>query len=217
VRNTTITFSVLAGALVLGADSDGLEVAGIRFVPTTAQNGILINAVSNFMHFHDFMWDAVGITGDVAGTLFNTTTTTGAIDNACFDHFAWYTNTAMGPVFNLDVGFDFAEISNFIHIHSAGGTLVNSLLDIATTLSYSLSVHDGRGINATAAASAVTRLAVIVAPTGSEALSVMDFYGSVGYATASTLVSSTATVDYNLSRCFISTVGAGLGETLYTA
>jgi hypothetical protein len=63
----------------------------------------------------------------------------------------------------------------------------------------------------------VTRLAVIVAPTGDQNLMVSDFYGSVGYATATTLVSSTATTDYNLSRCFLSTAGTGTGETLYTA
>ena len=216
VRNTSITLGV-AQALTLGADADGLEMANIRFVPLTGAIGIQVALAATDLHFHDFMWDCRGITGSTATIFLNTVTTANAIDRSCFDHFTWYTDTAGGPVFDFNVAGDYIEMANFLHMHVSGGTLVNSLLDHATTLAFSIVAHDGRGINSTAAASAVTRLAVIVAPTGSEALSVSDFYGSVGYSTATGLVSATATVDYNLSRCFISTIGAGLGETLYTA
>lgn len=215
VRNTTITTSVAAGALVLGADADGVEMGYIRWVPTTAQNCILVNAAADALHFHDFMWDAVGVATSAATTFMGWTTV--AQQYHSYDHFTWLVDAAQGPVFNIDIGASFIDIGHFLNICALTvGTYVTSLADYSADGIDGVLVHDGRGFISVAGAGAVTQLLNGAAQTGTSVISLMDFYAGVGYASATTLIAGTAG-DADLSRCFLSTTEGGTGETLITS
>lgn len=216
VRNTSVTLGV-ASALTLGGSADGLEVGYIRFVPLTAATGILVNATAPQLHFHDFWWDTTGITTSASTVFLQAATTANAIDFSVFDHFTWDTDAPQGPAFDLDVATVGLEISHFLHRHmGTGGTLAVSLLDIAATASEGNVIHTGRGILGTVGAGQVDLLVNAGNMTGTGGLSISEFYGDVGYCTATTLVTGTAN-ETMLSRNFISTVEGGTGETLYTS
>jgi hypothetical protein len=77
----------------------------------------------------------------------------------------------------------------------------------------------GRGNISTVGATVVTQLCLMSDQTSNtQVICVEDFYGSVGYASASTLINNTgADAETELTRCFFRTVAGGNGETLYTS
>ena len=214
VRNTSITMGV-AGGWTCGASADGLEVAYLRFVPTTATACVLVNAAADGMHWHDFLWDAEGVATSASTEMFNFTTAVSKYLQV--SNFTWMVDAPQGPVFNVDIGAQFWEISHFLNICALTvGTYVTSLIDYSADGIDGVLLHDGRGFISVAGAGAVTQLLNGAAQTGTSVISVMDFYGGVGYSTATGLIAGTAG-DADLSRCFISTTEGGTGETLYTS
>ena len=219
IRNTTITATV-ADVFADGATTtmDNMEVAYLNFVPLTAEDIWNLSVVQNSLYFHDFIFDTVSVATSAATQFL---VSAGILTQCVFDNFSWYTIAPQGPVFEMDVPSALV-ISNFYHTHfNTGGTYAVSLLDVTGVTSDSISISGGRGqVSVGAGAGAVTALATLAAQTATTTvLSVYDFRGSIGYATATTLVTAAGDAgEVDLSDCWISVIkgGAGGQGTAYT-
>jgi len=215
VRNTTLT-STIANFLTVGA-VDGMELAFLRFVPLTAANNVLFSTAAVGTYWHDFLCDYRGVATSAA-TAFSSTT---SVNVDChFDQFTWLTDAPQGPMFDMSGACLHMLYSNFYHSHGeTGGTYVTSLIDINVDNVDGIVVSGGRGNISTVGATVVTQLALMSDQTANtQHITVEDFYGSVGYATATTLVNNAgADAETELCRNFLRTVAGGTGETLYTS
>ena len=219
VRNTTITATV-ADVFADGATPPmaNMEVAYLNFVPLTAEDIWNLSVVQNGLHFHDFIFDTVSVATSAATQFL---VSAGLTTQCLFDNFSWFSIAPQGPVFEVDVPSNLV-LSNFFHSHySTGGTYAASLLDVTGATADSVSLIGGRGqVSVGAGAGAVTALVTLAAQTASTTvLSVFDFRGSIGYATASTLITTAGDAgEVDLSDCWISVIkgGAGGQGTAYT-
>ena len=219
VRQASITCGVATtGTLLLGADADGLEVAHLRFIPTSAAPCFTVNAVAQNMHFHDFMWDCVGITADAGTEFMDVITTNDGIEYGLFEHFTWLVDSAVGPVFNIDVAQHFVTISHFLNINAeTTGTYVTSLMDFSADGVDGIVITDGLGMVSNAGTSAVTQLTNGAAQTGTDVILIAKFYGGVNYSSGATALIAGTASDANLLNCYLGSVEGGAGGVLYTS
>jgi len=221
VGNTMLTATV-ADVFADGATGsmDYMEVGYLGFTPLTAASMWNLSVAQASLYFHDFQWNAVGVTTD-AGTQFMISA--GVQTRQLFDNFSWYTDAPQGPIYEMDGSATNIVFSNFMHQHyDTGGTYAISLLDVDGTTVDAISIVGGRGIATVGGgATAVTNLVTLAAQTATtEVLSVFDFRGTIGYATASTLVAAAGDAgEVGINECFISVIGGGAGGqgTAYTA
>lgn len=219
VRNTTITATV-ADVFNDGATTsmDNMEVCYLTFVPLTAANIWNLGVVQNALYFHDFVWDNAGVATSAATQFM---LSAGIQSKHVYDNFTWYTDAPQGPMFEMGPS-EAITFSNFYHTHySTGGTYAVSLLDATGVTHDSISISGGRGqVSVGTGAGAVTALVTLAAQTAATTvLSVYDFRGSIGYATATTLVTAAGdAAEVDLSDCWISVIkGGGGGQgTAYT-
>ena len=214
VRNASITMGVATtGTILLGADADGLEVAHLRFVPTSAAPMFTANAVAQNMHFHDFMWDTVGIATD-AGTEFMDVITTGdAIEYAQFEHFTLLADAAMGPMLNIDVAQHFVSLNNFyINASETVGTWTTALVDYSSDGVDGITICDGMVFVSLAGTGAISQLITGGAQTGTSVIQISKVYGSIGL----TALAGGTAGDADLCNNYIATTEGGTGGTLYT-
>ena len=219
VRNTTITATV-ADVFADGATTtmDNMEVCYLNFVPLTAEDIWNLSVVQTGLYFHDFIFDTVSVATSAATQFM---VSAGILAKCVFDQFSLYSIAPQGPMFEMDVPAALT-LSNFYHTHyDTGGTYDVSLLDITGATSDSISISGGRGqVSVGTGAGAVTALVTLAAQTAATTvLSVYDFRGSIGYATASTLVTAAGdAAEVDLSDCWISVIkgGAGGQGTAYT-
>ena len=219
VRNTTITGTV-TDVFADGATTtmDNMEVGWLNFVPLTAGNLWNLSVVQNGVYFHDFIFDTVSVATSGATQFM---LTAGIQTEHVYDQFSWYSIAPQGPVFEMAVPSNLL-ISNFYHAHyDTGGTYAVSLLDITGVTADAVLISGGRGINSVGTgATAVTALITLAAQTATTTvLSVNDFRGTIGYATASTLVTTAGDAgEVDLTECFIGIIKGSTGGqgTAYT-
>ena len=214
VRNASITMGVATtGTILLGADADGLEVAHLRFVPTSAAPCFTANAVAQNMHFHDYMWDTVGIATDAGTEFMDVITTSDAIEYAQFEHFTLLADAAMGPMLNIDVAQHFVALNNF-YIQGAEtvGTWATALIDYSLDGVDGISICDGLVHVSLAGAGAISVLITGAAQTGTSVIQVSKVYGSIGL----TAIAGGTAGDADLLNNYIATTEGGTGGTLYT-
>ena len=208
----TITAAV-ANALTTTAAADRMEVGFLRFVPLTAANMWSVVALTDNLHFHDFLYDTNGITASTATTFLDFA---GASLNSVFDRFTFFTDDSQGPMFVIS---DFTtlrlRLSHFYHYHVGANALAISLVDDNSATAAGIIVGPGFGL--TGGAGAVTTMYDLVNKTLAETnVTIREFDGSVQYATATTLVTSAGAVnDIDLVDCWIATVEGGAGRAAY--
>ena len=214
VRNVSITMGVATtGTILLGADADGLEIAHLRFVPTSAAPCFTANAVAQNMHFHDFMWDTVGIATDAGTEFMDVITTADGIEYALFEHFTLLADAAMGPMLNIDVAQHFVSLKNFyINASETVGTWTTALIDYSSDGVDGITICDGHVFVSLAGTGAISQLITGGAQTGTSVIQVSKVYGSIGL---SAIAGGTAG-DADLCNNYIATTEGGTGGTLYT-
>ena len=214
VRNTTVTFTATQ---TLGADADGIEFGYIRIVPTTAVATFTIALAVDDAHFHDFIWDTDGITTSASTICFSFATT--ANTRWTLDQFSWHVDAPQGPVIASAIGLSEFTVSNFKNtVGDTSGTYAISLLDINAggEGSENIVLGPGLGLASNAGTGTVSLLVESADLTGTiSGCSVVEFYGSQNYATASTLVSSTGD-DWSIMESYIGATGPAAG-VVYTS
>lgn len=212
----TITDTV--GAHVISVDR--VEVAYFKFVPLTATSLFSCSAGADYLHFHDYVYDAIGVTGSTS-TMF--ATLAGASNDYCtFERFSQYTDAAQGPHITVAGAANDLLIQDFILSHGGGTTLAIALLNNTGAIADGgIVIRRGKGVTRGAASTAVTNL-VKLTDTGADIMSfsIEDFTGSVGFCAANGLVNLNAaeTAEIGLYRNYLMTISGGTGlGTVYTA
>ena len=209
--SATITGGV-ASALAPTAAADRMEVAYLRFVPLTAATLWAVASGANGWHMHNFVYDSTGIAASTA-TIF--AALAGSADNWMVEDFVFITDGAQGATFQLNGTALGQTYRNFVHYH-LGGTIAISLLDVQGAGAAGIRVGPGDG--QVGAGGVVTDLISMADLTGLNGVVVRNFFGSVGYAAANSLITvAGTTAEANLTNSYIATVLGGNGSTLYTA
>ena len=219
VRNTTITATV-ADVFADGAAESmaNMEVAYLNFVPLTAEDLWNLSVVQTGLYFHDFIFDTVSVATSGATQFM---VSAGIQTEQVYDNFSWYSIAPQGPVFEMATPSNII-FSNFAHTHyDTGGTYAVSLLDLTGVTVDGILVSGGRGVvSVGAGATAVTAMITLAAQTATTTvLTVNDFRGTIGYATASTLVTAAGDAgEVDLTECFIGIIKGSTGGqgTAYT-
>lgn len=199
---------------------DRVEVCNLRFVPLTAQNIFQCAAGADYLHFHDYLYDAIGIAASTS-TIF--ATLAGASNDYCtFERFSQYTDAAQGPHLSVGGAANDLLIQDFVLSHGGGATLAIALLNITAAIADGgVCIRRGKGITRGAASTAVTNL-VKLTDSGADIMtfSVENFTGSVGFCAANGLVAlnGAETAEIGLYSNYLMTVSGGTGlGTVYTA
>ena len=209
--SATITAGV-AAQFTMTTAADRMEIAHLRFVPLTASHIFLIDTGVSQQHWHHFCYDATGIAADGATQMF---LVAGTWDNTMLEDFMFITDAAQGPLIELDGTVTGLTIRNFLHQHNAG-TITLSLLDVDGAGATGIRI--GPGVGQIGADGVVTDLVDLADLTNTNGVTIQEFTGSTGYATAGSLVTvAGTTAEANLVNCYIATVLGGNGSTLYTA
>jgi len=202
----------VAAAFTTTADADRMEVGYLRFVPLTAATMWSVVTGTDRLHFHDFVFDTNGITASTS-TIF--VDTAGTCDGSLFEKFVLLTDDSTGAMFTITGTLTRFQIKDFTHFHVGANALAISLVDDNAAGASGIIVGPGRGV--TGAAGAVTTLYDLVNKTTAETNVTIDrFYGSVGYATTTTIVTSAGAVnDIDIVDSWIATVEGGAGRGAY--
>ena len=214
VRKSSITGAVATtGSILLGADADGLEVSYLRFIPTSAAPIFTVNAVAQNMHFHNFLYDAVGIATDAGTEFMDVITTADGIEFAVFEHFTMLADSAIGPLLNIDVAQHFVTLKNFsINASETVGTWATALIDYSADGVDGITICDGEVFVSLAGAGAISELITGAAQTGTSVIQISKVYGSIGL----TALAGGTAGDADLCNNYIATTEGGTGGTLYT-
>lgn len=217
LRGTTTITAAIDAAIGLTGAADDMEIAFLRFVPLTAAE--IINAATGCDggYIHDCGYDTTGIAASTA-TIFLELAGT---------HLSWWldrvhfiTDAAQGPLVAMSstsgLSLDLS-ISNFRHWHTLG-TIAASVLNVVSTGAKGIIIGPGEGV-AHGVTSAVTAMVVL----GDNAsvlnvITVRGFYGSVGYATVSTLLTASGTtLEASMLNNYLGQQkSSGAGGILYT-
>jgi len=207
----TLTAAVAAAFAITGA-ADRMEVGFLRFVPLTAATQFTVATGAEYLHFHDFAWDTRGIAASTSTIFLDNA---GTMNGSLFEKFSFYTDDSQGAMFTITGDVVGLTIQDFYHLHAGTNALAISLADDNAAGASGILVSRGRGI--TGGAGAVTTLYDLVNKTLAETNVTIDrFYGSVGYATTTTIVTSAGAVnDIDIVDSWIATVEGGAGRGAY--
>lgn len=214
----TIT-SVIDKALTISVDR--VEVGYLRFIPLTAGATFSLSAGADNCHFHDYVHDAIGITGSTA-TVF--ASIAGATANRhLFERFGSYTSTTGGPHILTASTWTDLRIRDFHLSHGGGVTLATALLTVGTAdaAHVGVTIERGHGTLRGAASTAVTNL-VNLDDSNADVMwiGIHDFIGMVGFCASTGLVAlntaEAAEVGLYNNKLYTISGGTGLG-TAYTA
>jgi hypothetical protein len=213
----TITAGV-ASALSFTAAADRAEFGFLKVIPLTATTAIATAAAADNLHFHDFLYDARGITGSTSTMFVTVAGTTASLYR--FNNFVAFTDAAQGPVITVTNAASGWQIENFELFHGGGTTLAVALVEFAGALT-GCRIENGRGTLTGLASSAVTNL-VKLAESGGDisTIRILNFRGSIGFCAAGALVSlnGAEAAETGVAASYLDVVGGGAGGlgTTYT-
>ena len=210
--HTNITMGATSELLATTA-ADDMEVAYLRFIPRTALNIWTVAGTNIGGYFHHLVYDSTGVTASTATRFM---LMTGAATDWVWEKCTQITDGAQGAFLELDASALRLKILDWHHFHMAG-TQAIGLLDVDGAGARGILIDNWRGM-VHGTTGAVTGLVDLVDLTSALTnVTVCNGRGSVGYATATTLITEVGvTAEVDLCENRIATVLGGTGSTLYT-
>lgn len=207
----TITAGVAAVFGPTGA-ADNMEIAYLRFVPLTAAiMWARATAGADNMWFHDFTYDARGITAST-GTIF--IKDTAACLNTMIEDFLYLSNTAGGPFYQAAAASITGFIQKWLHIHTAN-TIVTSMFETITGGAGCTGWAIGPGHVQIGGGGAVTNLGAMIDMTANATNATLrNITTSVGGATTALGWEATTGVaaEGDIVNSWVATIAGGVGR-----